>query len=275
MKKKLLTSILILAVIVAGCGKLDEKKTLEAPKKQQDTTVDAEIVNDNIVSQEDEGTEELVEEAVEEVVPESVPVEQVEPKATQKTEQKKTQNKTEAPVVTTPTVTEPVATPEPTVQECEHWYEPIETEEYNPIEPHYIFGCNGCGFPLFTIDPETHDAVNIEDLYFHRECYSEKLGMMCPKPCGWHSEVYYQGYCYTCHDEIQLRACTYFYVRAETCVQNTGDLGAYEKVEPGHAYIKSCSCGKNTLMVGGEKGGLLLKKEVCKYCGDEKTYPQK
>lgn len=274
MKKKILTSILILAVIVAGCGKLDEKKTLEAPEKQQDTTVDAEIVNDNIVSQEaDEGTEELVEEAVEEVVPESVPVEQVQPKTTQKTEQKKTQNKTEAPVVTTPVVSEPiVASPE--VKECEHLYEPVEWEEYTGIRK-MVWGCNGCGFPLFTIDPQTHDAVNIPDLYFHRECYSEKLGMMCPKPCGWHSEQYYMGYCYRCHGQIQMRCCDYFYKNTEYCVKNAGDLGGYEKVESDCAYIKSCSCGQNILMSGGEKGGLMLKREVCKYCGDEKTYPQK
>ncbi len=276
--------MLLIAIAVVGCGKLDEEITSNTFDKTKDIAAETEIIDEeDAVSQgEDEGTsEDNTEVAVEETTVETVPAEQTQPEEVQKTENKKTEQKkvqTETPAVTTPVVSAPVVTtPEPEVkaENCEHWYQPVETEEYDRIEPHYIFGCNGCGFPLFTIDPETHDAVNIPDLYFHRECYSEKLGMMCPKPCGWHSEVYYQGYCYTCHDEIQLRACTYFYVMAETCITNAGDLGDYEKVEEGHAYIKSCDCGKN-LIVSGENGkGLLLKKEVCTYCGDTKTYPEK
>lgn len=277
MKNKAILAIIMVAIMLAGCGKVDEEITSKAPVKKEETIVEteAEGIAEKASQGEDEGTsEDDTEVAVEETTVETVPTEQTQSEETKKTEQKKAQTKTEMPAVTTPVVNETsVATPE--VKECEHLYEPVETEEYDRIEPHYIFGCNGCGFPLFTIDPETHDAVNIEDLYFHRECYSEKLGMMCPKPCGWHSEVYYQGWCYCCHSEIQLRACTYFYVMAETCIQNAGDLGGYEKVEEGHAYIKSCDCGKN-LIVSGENGkGLLLKKEVCKYCGDVKTYPEK
>ena len=264
---------------------MDGEITAKAPEKKEEMIVETEVegITEEVSGEEDEGTqEETATDVVTEVAPETVPTEQVQPEEvqkteTKKTESKKTQAKTETPT-TTPVVSTPVtATPEPEAkaENCEHWYQPVETEEYDRIEPHYIFGCNGCGFPLFTIDPDTHDAVNIPDLYFHRECYSEKLGMMCPKPCGWHSEVYYQGYCYTCHDEIQLRACTYFYVRAETCVQNTGDLGGYEKVEPGYAYIKSCDCGANTIMVGQNGKNLLLKKEQCVYCGDTKSYPEK
>lgn len=280
MKKRITALILLISIAVVGCGKVDGKTASKAPGNKEtkvETEVTAEM--DTLSKEEDEETqEETVTEVVEESTVETVPTEQVQPEETQKTETKKTQTKAETPAVTTPVVSAPVtATPEPEAkaENCEHWYQPVETEEYDRIEPHYIFGCNGCGFPLFTIDPETHDAVNIPDLYFHRECYSEKLGMMCPKPCGWHSEVYYQGYCYTCHAEIQLRACTYFYVRAETCVQNTGDLGGYEKVEPGHAYIKSCDCGANTIMVGQNGKNLLLKKEQCVYCGHTKSYPEK
>jgi hypothetical protein len=272
MKNKTILAIIMVAIMLAGCGKVNEEITAKAPEKKEETIVETEVgsIAEEVSGKEDERTTEVVEENTEE----TVPVEQTHTEEVQKTETKKTQSKTETPVVTTPVVSETVvATPE--VKECEHLYEPVETEEYERIEPHYIFGCNGCGFPLFTIDPDTHDAVNIPDLYFHRECYSEKLGMMCPKPCGWHSEVYYQGYCYTCHDEIQLRACTYFYVRAETCVQNTGDLGGYEKVEPGYAYIKSCDCGANTIMVGQNGKNLLLKKEQCVYCGHTKSYPEK
>lgn len=280
MKNRTILAIVMVAVMLVGCG-LDEPTSSKAVEKKDEIAQVEEMdgVVDAVSGKEDEGTqEETATEVVEESTVETVPTEQVKLEEVQKTEAKKTQSKTETPAVTTPVVSESaVATPEPEVKvaTCEHWYQPVETEEYDRLEPHYIFGCNGCGFPLFTIDPETHDAVNIEDLYFHRECYSEKLGMMCPKPCGWHSEVYYQGYCYTCHAEIQLRACTYFYVRAETCVQNVGDLGGYEKVEPGYAYIKSCDCGANTIMVGQNGKNLLLKKEQCVYCGDTKSYPEK
>ena len=280
MKNRTIFAIVMVAIMLVGCG-VDEEVTFKAPDNKEEMKVETEVIEetDTLSQEEDEGTtEETVTEVVEESTVETVPTEQVQPEETQKTEAKKTQSKTETPVVTTPVVSAPVtATPEPEAkaENCEHWYQPVETEEYDRIEPHYIFGCNGCGFPLFTIDPDTHDAVNIPDLYFHRECYSEKLGMMCPKPCGWHSEVYYQGYCYTCHAEIQLRACTYFYVRAETCVQNIGDLGGYEKVEPGYAYIKSCDCGSNTIMVGHNGKNLLLKKEQCVYCGHTKSYPEK
>lgn len=285
MKHIRLLAIVVVVIMLVGCGKVDEEITSKAPSNKE-AKVEKEIVDeiDTVSEKEDEGTQEetateVVEENVDETVPtEQVKSEEVQKSETRKTEQKKVQTKTETPTVTTPVVNAPaVTTPEPEVkvEECTHWYQAVETEEYDRIEPHYIFGCNGCGFPLFTIDQETHDAVNIPDLYFHRECYSEKLGMMCPKPCGWHSEVYYQGWCYTCHGEIQLRACTYFYVRAETCVQNVGDLGEYEKVEPGHAYIKSCDCGANTIMVGQNGKNLLLKKEKCVYCGDTKSYPEK
>ena len=161
----------------------------------------------------------------------------------------------------------------PSVTECEHWYQP-EFKEYTKIE-HYIFGCNGCGYPLFTI--QNHDAVNLPDLYSHPPYYSEKLGRECTGG-AYHSEWYYQGYCALCYTEIQLRNCTVFYVMGETCVKNEV-LGAYEKVETGRypcAYLKSCDCGNNVLLGDGREGvGLLIIKETCKYCGDVKTYPQK
>lgn len=265
--------MLIMIFIVTGCGTVEKDSETRGNEKNEEIAVAEEQKEDNS----EDGGERIVteEETTEETPTESAPAEPTH-ETEKKTETKKTTKKTTeqvAPTVTKPVVNEPVATTLE-VKQCEHLYEPVEWEEYTGIHK-MVWGCNGCGFPLFTIDAETHDAVNIDDLYFHRECYSEKLGMMCPKPCGWHSEQYYQGYCYRCHDEIQLRACTYFYKRAEYCVKNAGDLGGYEKVEEGHAYIKSCSCGQNILMSGGEKGGLILKREVCKYCGDEKTYPEK
>lgn len=269
--KKIILMILMVTIMVTGCGRIDENAVTKKIEKKEDVVMADEEQNEN-----NSGEEIVTEDITKETPTESAPVE-VAQETEKQTEAKKTETKKKekvAPAVTIPVVSESVATPAPEVKGCEHLYEPVEWEEYTGIRK-MVWGCNGCGFPLFTIDAETHDAVNIEDLYFHRECYSEKLGMMCPKPCGWHSEEYYQGYCYRCHGEIQLRACTYFYKRAEYCVKNAGDLGEYEKVEEGHAYIKSCSCGQNILMAGGEKGGLMLKKEVCKYCGDEKAYPEK
>lgn len=276
MKKKLLTSILILAVIVAGCGKLDEKKILEAPEKQQDTTIDAEIVNDNVVSQEeDEGTTEVVEETIEETVSvEQTQTEDVQKTEAKKTESKKTQTKTETPT-TTPVVSAPVvATPEPEVkvEECSHWYQPVEVEEYHPYIYEMKWGCNGCGYPLYDI-LEDGTAVNFSDMYSHPPCETDRYDEPCTGG-GFHSELYYSGRCYECHSKIIMRSCTYFYVMAERCMKNAGDFGEYEKVEDGCAYIKSCDCGKN-LLVSGDEGGMMLLKEQCCYCGDEKTYPQK
>lgn len=279
MRIKKILAIVMVAIMLVGCGGVESKPQTSEKKEDKMEAVVKDIAESG---GEDESHKDTTEGAVEAETAEPTPTETATPTETPKTETKSTQQKTEmkkkteavAPAVTAPVVSEPIAKPAPEVKECEHLYEPVEWEEYTGIRK-MVWGCNGCGFPLFTINSETRDAVNIEDLYFHRECYSEKLGMMCPKPCGWHSEEYYQGYCYRCHGETQLRACTYFYKRAEYCVKNAGDLGEYEKVEEGHAYIKSCSCGQNILMAGGEKGGLMLKKEVCKYCGDEKTYPEK
>lgn len=177
---------------------------------------------------------------------------------------------------TTPSASQPIQTPtetKPSVTECEHWYQP-EFKECT-AKKHYIYGCNGCGYPLFTI--QNHDAVNLPDLYSHPPYYSEKLGRECTGG-AFHSEMYYQGYCATCHSEIQIRNCTVFYVMGATCIKNEV-LGAYEKVETGRypcAYLKSCDCGQNILLAGDDdNSGLLIIKETCKYCGDVKTYPQK
>ena len=176
---------------------------------------------------------------------------------------------------TTPSTSQPIQTPtetKPSVTECEHWYQP-EFKECT-AKKQYIYGCNGCGYPLCTI--QNHDAVNLPDLYSHPPYYSEKLGREC-NGGAFHSEMYYQGYCATCHSEIQLRSCSVFYVMGATCIKNEV-LGAYEKVETGRypaAYMKSCDCGQNILLAGNDdNSGLLIIKETCKYCGDVKTYPE-
>ena len=235
MKNKAILAIIMVAIMLAGCGKVDEKITAKAPVKKEETIVETEVegIAEEVSQEEDERTiEELVTEVVEESTTETVPTEQVKSEEVQKTEQKKTQTKTETPAVTTPVVNEPViATSESEVkkEECNHWYQPVETKNCASIKQ-MVWACNGCGYALFDISS-------------------------------------------TDYSPIILRSCTTFYVMAERCIQNESNFGPYEKVETGHAYIKSCDCGKN-LMVSGEDGGMMLLKEQCCYCGDVKTYPE-
>lgn len=262
--KKAKTIVLLLCIILTavapGCGK-KEKVAKIAVKNEEVNILEEDIVE--IKENEQEVKEEVQEEVKEDIV--DLKEEVKEPEKKKEETQKK-------PVQSTPSTTPTVTTPAPEeVKPCEHWYQPVETEEYEMIK-HYVYGSNCCGYPLFEI--VDHDAVNIPDLYVHPDYHDEESGIDCTlKFTGWHSECYYQGYCYTCHEEIQLRSCTVFTVRAEKCVQNEGTLGAYEKVEEGAAYIKSCDCGKNLLMWGSNGKGLMIKKEQCSYCGDIKMYP--
>lgn len=166
----------------------------------------------------------------------------------------------------------------PSVTECEHWYQPeFKSNTYEYVKQ-MVWACNGCGYPLFTI--EDGKPVNFDNMYFHPACYSEKLGTDCTGG-GYHSEVFHHGFCGLCHDEIVWRQCM-FSEMGKTCVKNEV-LGAYEKIELGQnprAFWKSCSCGSNSVFLGqatpeGEYGGLLFIKETCQYCGDVKNYPQK
>ena len=278
MKNKAILAIIMVAIMLAGCGKVDEEITSKAPVKKEETIVETEVegIAEEASQEEDEGTiEELVTEVVEESTTETVPTEQVKSEEVQKTEQKKTQTKTETPAVTTPVVNEPViATPESEVkkEECNHWYQPVETKNCASIKQ-MVWACNGCGYALFDISSTDYSPINFPNMYVHPPCETDRFD----EPCcggGYHSEAYYywEG-CYECHAPIILRSCTTFYVMAERCIQNESNFGPYEKVETGHAYIKSCDCGKN-LMVSGEDGGMMLLKEQCCYCGDVKTYPE-
>lgn len=172
---------------------------------------------------------------------------------------------------TIPTPTPTPATPAPEIKECEHWYQP-EFQEKEYIK-HYVFGCNGCGYPLFTL--EGNDAVNLPDLYVHPACETDRYDEPCTGG-GFHSEVYTRGFCGICHDEIIRRQCM-FSVMGLRCIKNEA-LGPYEKVEEGQnpmAYIKACSCGANQIYLGDSGNCLLFVKETCTYCGDVKLYPQK
>lgn len=174
---------------------------------------------------------------------------------------------------TTPSASNAVETPtetKPSVTECEHWYQP-EFKEYDVIKQ-YIYGCNGCGYPLFTFSG--NNVVNLPDLYSHPACYSDKLSGDCVGG-GFHSESYTRGFCGICHDEVKYRQCM-FTEMGKRCVKNEA-LGAYEHVEfdANHfAYFKSCRCGRNDIFIGSNGKGLMFTKETCTYCGEVKTYPQ-
>ena len=277
MRIKRILAIVMVAIMLVGCS-VDEEITSKTPDKKKEIVAETEIRDEeDAVSQgEDEGTsEDNTEVAVEETTVETVPTEQTQSEETKKTEQKKAQTKTEMPTVTTPVVNEPViATPESEVkkEECNHWYQPVETKNCASIKQ-MVWACNGCGYALFDISSTDYSPINFPNMYVHPPCETDRFD----EPCcggGYHSEAYYywEG-CYECHAPIILRSCTTFYVMAERCIQNESNFGPYEKVETGHAYIKSCDCGKN-LMVSGEDGGMMLLKEQCCYCGDVKTYPE-
>ena len=241
---------------------------------------------------EDESTEDITEDVAEEEVAEHVPDEPVANTETQKTEKKsqKTEtkkNETVAPAVTTPIVNETVATtPEPEVkaENCEHWYQPV-FENYTLTET-MVWACNGCGYPLYTI--ENGKPVNFSDMYSHPPYETDRYDEPCTGG-GFHSEIFISGEaadsgetgitgvgakCALCWGDIIIRDCM-FSVMGLRCIHNE-ILGPYEKIDEENVrgYIKSCDCGENLTMVGSN-GGVILLEETCVYCGDTKTYPQK
>lgn len=277
MSRKRLTVLvmgMVLMLTIVACGN-KETNNKKINHKKAEVTTQKEVEIESKEETKEEIKEEVKEENKEELA-EVITEEKTETKttATKKPTVNKTNNATNNTTNNTANAggNNSNSTPKPAPVACEHWYQP----EFKPCsaKKHYIFGCNGCGYPLFTI--EDHDAVNLPDLYSHPPYYSEKLGQDCTGG-GFHSEMYYQGYCATCHSEIQLRSCNMFYVMGQTCVKNEV-LGAYEKVETGRypaAYIKSCDCGQNILLAGDDdNSGLLIVKETCMYCGDVKTYPE-
>jgi len=278
MRIKKILAIMMVAIMLTGCGGVESKPQTSEKKEDKIETV---VENVTESEGEDESTEETTEDVATEDAAEGAPEEPVASTETQKTEKKsqKTEtkkNETVAPAVTTPTVSAPVtATPEPEVkvETCEHWYQPVETKNCASIKQ-MVWACNGCGYALFDISSTDYSPINFSNMYVHPPCETERFD----EPCcggGYHSEMYYywEG-CYECHTPVILRSCTTFHVMAERCIQNESNFGPYDKIETGHAYIKSCDCGKN-LMVSGEEGGMMLLKEQCCYCGDVKTYPEK
>ncbi len=289
MKKRVLAVILLVTIMVVGCGKMDEEITSKAPGNEEEIVVETEIMDEeDIVSyEEDEGTGETATEVVEESTAETVPTEQVKSEESQKTETKKKQTKTEIPATTTPAVSKPVAvTPEPEVSKetCEHWYQPV-FEKYT-LTKTMVWACNGCGYPLYTI--ENGKPVNFSDMYSHPPYETDRYDEPCTGG-GFHSEIFISGEisdseekhiagvgakCALCWGDVIIRDCM-FSVMGLRCIHNE-ILGPYEKIDEENVrgYIKSCDCGENLIMSGSD-GGVILLEETCVYCGDTKTYPQK
>ncbi len=271
--KKIVLMVLIMAIMIGGCGRVDE--TSVAKEKKEENTVEEDLAEGNTENGEEGiATEEDTADVIEPPA-ETVPVEDEEnrEKKTQK-QQSETKRETEQQV-TTPIVSAPTVTPEleEDKENCQHWYQPVETETCTYIKK-MTWACNGCGYALYDVSGVDYSPINFSNMYLHPPCETDRFEELCTGG-GYHSEAYYywEG-CYECHTPIILRSCTTFHAMAERCVQNESNFGPYEKVETGKAFIKSCDCGKNLMVSDGQTGeGLLLKKEVCSYCGDVKTYP--
>lgn len=156
----------------------------------------------------------------------------------------------------------------PSVPAHEHEWKMEIGKTYQVIN-NYIYGCNGCGYPLFTITES--GAQNIENLYFHPACYSERLGGDCTGG-GFHSESYTSGYCGLCGGKVSYRQCMWT-ENGKRCIKNEA-AGAYEKVEYDQnyfMYFDVCDCGKNSIFKDGSTGeGLVFEKYVCTICGETK-----
>ena len=154
----------------------------------------------------------------------------------------------------------------PSTPTHEHDWQPVKLREYQVIK-NYVNGCNGCGYPLFTISE--NGAQHIENLYFHPACYSERLGGDCTGG-GFHSESYTSGYCGLCGGKVSYRQCMWT-ENGKRCIKNEA-AGPYEKVEFDQnyfMYFDACDCGHNSIIVG-DAGGIVYGNDVCSICGATK-----
>lgn len=133
----------------------------------------------------------------------------------------------------------------------------------------YVNGCNGCGYPLFTIT--ANGGQHLENLYYHPPYETDRYDEPCTGG-GFHNESLTQGYCYFCGDSVVYRQCMWTEMgkRCATCEV----LGPYEKYEfnQNHfMYLDTCRCQKNWLIVRDvDDKGLILVKEYCSTCGTTK-----
>ena len=147
----------------------------------------------------------------------------------------------------------------------EHEWDIVKKSGYTVIK-NYIYGCNGCGYPLFTITE--NGTQNFENMYFHSACYSERLGGDCTGG-GFHSESYTSGYCGLCGGKVSFRQCMWT-ENGKLCIKNEA-AGSYKKVEFNQNYFMffdTCSCGQNQIIVdGATQEGIVYDYKVCKICG--------
>lgn len=263
--KKMLAVVLVLSMMcgLVACGNTEGKKA--NTEKKAETTVE----NESEVVVEDK-TETQQPENVEVNQPEEQPEEQmVEQKTEQKTEQKAQQQSTttkkESASNSQTTASTPVNNqPQLSTTTHEHVWK-LESKSFDYFKT-YVNGCNGCGYPLFTITE--NGTQHIENLYFHPACYSEKLGGDCTGG-GFHNESYTSGYCTFCGGKVSYRQCMWTEM-GKRCAKNEA-LGAYKKVtfDQNHfMYLDVCDCGKNWIVLGEENNKCLVDiKEVCTICG--------
>lgn len=283
MKNKAILAIIMVAVMLVGCGGVEDKVTSKTSKEKEEKIED---VMEKVTKSggEDESLEDTAEDVVEEETSEPVPAENATPTETTKSESKSTQQKTETKKKTeavAPTVTMPVVTA-PETKSCEHNWE--QEEFYYDIFKKVTFGCNGCGLALFEWSEDRSSVEHIENLYFHEPCPTDRF----PEPCsggGYHNESVTIGFCGLCSSgvddpegRVAYRQCMWTEM-GKRCSKNTV-LGEYEKVEfnQNHfMYYDSCKCGKNMIFVNGRDDdyenagkGIIFGKEKCTVCGTYK-----
>lgn len=261
-KSLLLGLVLMLSVIACGNEETDQKGS---GKKEQQTVQSEE--------QEDKADVEVVEDTDKKIeTPENTqsdrvkPVEQVVTKNT-KYEKPNTNVSSGAGTNASTNNTANTGSVVPSTPEHEHTW--VREEKTYKFMKTYVNGCNGCGYPLFTITE--NGGQHLENLYYHPPYETDRYDEPCTGG-GFHNESLTQGYCYFCGDSVVYRQCMWTTMgkRCATC----DVLGPYEKYEfnQNHfMYLDTCSCKKNWIIIrDADKKGLILVKEYCSTCGATK-----
>ncbi len=281
MRIKKILAIVMVAVMLVGCGGVESKpKTSEKEKEKIEEVMDIEESGG-----EDESHKDTTEDVATEEAPEPAQAETAASNETPKTETKSTKQKTETKKTTepvAPTVATPVvAVPETKEPACQHQWG--KEELYYDVFDKMTFGCNGCGLALFEWANDKSSVEHIENLYFHEPCPTDRF----PEPCcggGYHSESITIGFCALCtlsaddlEGRVAYRQCMWT-ENGKRCSKNEV-TGAYEKVEYDQNYFMyydTCKCGKNMIIINGNddensgRGIIYGTKEVCIFCGIDK-----
>lgn len=293
MKERILVIVVLLAIGITGCGQNDDNQNYKESKrlaKLITETSEEKLEIQELIEQEEkeiatikkqkeefEDIEDTEKQANNEIVvkeEKSLLLDAAEAEEdTEKTIEKITANYSVSVPYTemeekVPNIDEEVKV-ENIIPVHEHIWEQ-QFVEYDLIQEH-IYGCNGCGFPLFT---RTNTGVQfIDDLYFHPPCATDRFEGACTGG-GFHSEYYTAGYCAKCGEKVSFRQCMWT-ENGKRCIKNEAD-GPYEKVEYDQnyfMYFDVCGCGSNSICESGvqPQKGLILDKKICSICGMEKT----